>query len=102
MPFGSQVLTRSYDETDPFLRLKTWLPAYLLIFCQKEEIPVLFRKNKHELLTCGSDVTQWFILYKMSTELCVVFQEIQVVLASYVVLTVRDIVLVLSVIVVPW
>ena len=27
-PFGSQVLTRSYDETDPFLRLKTWLPAY--------------------------------------------------------------------------
>ena len=26
-PFGSQVLTRSYDETDPFLRLKTWLPA---------------------------------------------------------------------------
>ena len=25
--FGSQVLTRSYDETDPFLRLKTWLLA---------------------------------------------------------------------------
>ena len=52
-------LTRSYDETDPFLRLKTWLPAYYLISCQKEEIPVIFRKkNRHALLTCGSDVTQ--------------------------------------------
>ena len=36
----------------------------------------------------------------MSTELCVVFQEIQVVLAYYVALTVHDIVLVLSIIVV--
>ena len=51
---------------------------------------------------CGSEVTQRFIPYKMSTELCVVFQEIQVVLAKYVALTVHDIVLVLSIIVVPW
>ena len=28
-----------------------------LIICQKEEIPVIFRKNRHALLTCGTEVT---------------------------------------------
>ena len=35
----------------------------LLIICQKEEVPVIFRKNRHALLTCGSAVTQRFIPY---------------------------------------
>ena len=39
------------------------LATGLLIICQKEEIPVIFRKNRHALLTCGTEVTQRFIPY---------------------------------------
>ena len=66
---------RSFSEVN---NLATGL---LINHLSKEEIPVISRKNRHALLTCGSEVTQPFIPYKMSTELCVVFQEIQVVLA---------------------
>ena len=47
----------------------------------KKKFMFFFGKNRHALLTRGSEVTHGFIPYKMSTELCVVFQEIQVILA---------------------
>ena len=39
------------------------LATSLLIICQKEKIPVIFRKNRHTLRTCGSAVRQRFIPY---------------------------------------
>ena len=75
------------------------LATGLLIICQKEKIPVIFRKNRHALPTCGSNTALCSIL---STELRFVFQEIQVVFALHVALIVHDIVLELYIIVVPW
>ena len=46
------------------------LATGLLIICQKEEIPVLFRKNRHVLLTCGTEVTQRFISYCQPSCVC--------------------------------
>ena len=46
------------------------LTTGLLINCQKEEIPVLLRKNRHALLTCGSEVTQCFIPYCQPSCVC--------------------------------
>ena len=37
------------------------LATSLLIICQKEEIPVIFRKNRHALLTCGTEKREHFI-----------------------------------------
>ena len=39
------------------------LATSLIIICQKEKNPVIFRKNRHALRTCGSAVTQRFIPY---------------------------------------
>ena len=39
------------------------LATGLLVICQKGKIPVIFTKNRHALLTCGSAVTQRFIPY---------------------------------------
>ena len=47
------------------------LATGLLIICQNGEIPVISRKNRHALLTCGSAVTQRFIPYcQLSSVLC--------------------------------
>ena len=39
------------------------LATSLIIICQKEKNPVIFRENRHALRTCGSAVTQRFIPY---------------------------------------
>ena len=55
--------------THTFIRRKRsfsevkYLHTSLLIICQKEKIPVIFRKNRQALRTCGRAVRQRFIPY---------------------------------------
>ena len=76
------------------------LATGLLIICQKEEIPVLLRKNKHALLTCGTEVTQRFIPYCQPSCVCLP-GDLSCLCVICRFNTVHDIVLVLY-IVVPW
>ena len=62
VPAEALWLKRSYDEADIFFEVKN-LTTSLLIICQKEKFPVIFREDRHALRTCGSAVTQRFIPY---------------------------------------
>ena len=64
-PFAHTFIRRNKS----FFEVKN-LVTGLLITCQKEEIPVLFRKNRHALLTCGTEVTQRFISYCQPSCVC--------------------------------